>query len=245
MTQSRDESPPSRIELVVLACLSQSKPPSDAELGDAVQQLGLPRETPEAARRRALDLLAGLVRRAWVTGEDEVPGRGRQRKSPSPRKLTDSGKRALRVAFNLPRTPTWSQVRDKHLPSLALGVPPGSELASKACTESALTAAVLCTRFGVRDAHTPLAVCDALIANALGMSLEASGGKLTLDLLRVHVLQRGIDRQARDAPGPDDQSYAARLAAWIAWSGPPAGREPGEAHDRRVRDAGAGRGLRG
>jgi hypothetical protein len=218
MAQSHDESSPSRIELVVLACLSQSKPPSDAELGDALQQLALPRETPDAARRRAVELLAGLVRRAWVTGDGEVPGRGRQRKSQLPRTLTDSGKRALRSAFNLPRAPTWAQVRDKHLPSLALGMTPGSELAERSCTESALTAAVLCTRFGVRDAHTPVAVCDALIANALGMSLGASGSRLTLDRIRAHVLKRGIDRQARDAPSPDVKSYAAALAAWIACS---------------------------
>jgi len=217
MAQSRDESLPSRIELVVLACLSQSKPPSDAELGDAVQQLALPRETPEAARRRALELLAGLERRAWVTGDDDAPGRGRKRKS-QPRKLTDSGKRALRTAFQLTRAPTWAQVRDKHLASLVLGVPPGSELASRACTENAMMAAVLCTRFGVRDAHTPVAVCDALIANALGMSLGASGGRLTLDRIRAHVLLRGIDGQARDAPSPDGTGYAARLAAWIACS---------------------------
>jgi len=218
MSQARDESSPSRIELVVLACLSQSKPPSDAELGGAIQQLALPRETPEAARRRAGEILAGLARRAWVTGDDEVPGRGRQRKSQSPRKLTDSGKRALRNAFNLTRVPTWAQVRDKHLPSLALGVPPGSDLASEACTENAIMAAVLCTRFGVRDAHTPVAVCDALIANALGMSLGASEGSLTLDRIRAHVLLRGIDRQARDAPSPDVKGYAPRLAAWIAYS---------------------------
>lgn len=214
MAQAHDESPPSRIELVVLACLSQSKPPTDAELGDAVQQLALPKEPAEVARQRAVELLAGLVRCAWVTGNDEAPRRTRQRKPPPPRKLTDSGKRVLRTAFNLPRVPTWAEVRDKHLPSLALGVPPGSELAATACTESAMMAAVLCARFGIRDAVTPVAVCDALIANALGMS----GGKLTLDRIRAHVLMRGIDRQARDLPSPDAKGHATRLAAWIACS---------------------------
>jgi hypothetical protein len=214
MTQSREEFLSSRIELVVLACLSQVKPPSDAELGDAVQQLALPRESAEAARRRALELLAGLVRRTWVTGDDETPGRGKQGKPPAPRKLTDRGKRALRNAFNLSRLPTWSQVRDKHLPSLALGVPPGADLAKNACTENAMMAAVLCTRFGVRDAVTPIAVCDALIASALGMST----GKLTLDRIRAHVLTRGIDRQAGDAPSLDATSNAAKLAERIACS---------------------------
>jgi hypothetical protein len=214
MTQSREEPLPSRIELVVLACLSQSKPPSDAELGDAVQQLALPGESAEAAQRRAGELLRELVHRAWVTGDDGAPGRGKRRKSPSPRKLTDSGKRALRNAFNLSRVPTWSQVRDKHLPSLALGVPPGAELAKDACSEDALMAAVLGTRFGVRGARTPVAVCDALIASALGMP----AGKLTLGRMRAHVLARGIDRQATDAPSPGSKEYVDRLAAWIACS---------------------------
>jgi len=214
MAQSRDESPPSRIELVVLACLSQSKPPSDVDLGDAVRQLALPTESVEATRHRAVELLAGLVRRAWVTGDDAVPRPGKQRNSQPPRRLTDSGKRALRNAFNLTRVPTWTQVRDRHLPSLALGVPPGSELAGKACTENAMMAAVLCARFGVRDALTPAAVCDALIASVLGMPR----GKLTLDRIRAHVLTRGIDQQAQDAPGPDVAQRAVKLAAWIACS---------------------------
>lgn len=214
MAQSHEESPPSRIELVVLACLSQKTPPSDAELGDAVQQLVLPKEPAEVVRRRAVELLAGLVRRAWVTGDGDAPRRARQRKPPSPRKLTDSGKRVLRNAFNLPRVPTWAQVRDKHLPSLALGVPPGSELARKVCTEDAMMAAVLCARFGVRDAVTPMAVCDALIADALGMPR----GRLTLDRIRAHVLMRGIDRQARDGLNPDAKGHAAKLAVWVACS---------------------------
>jgi hypothetical protein len=212
MAQSRDESPPSRIELVVLACLSQAKPPSDADLGDAVQQLALPNESAELARRRAAELLAGLVRRAWVTGDDEA---SRQRKPQPARKLTDSGKRALRTSLQLSRTPTWAQVRDKHLPALALGVAPGSELAKNVGTESAMTAAVLGARYGVRDASTPMALCDALIADLLGMPR----GKLTLDRIRAHVLLRRIDRSARDVPSPDEESsYAPRLAAWIACS---------------------------
>lgn len=215
MAQSRDESPPSRIELVVLACLSQSTPPSDAELGEAVQELALPGESVEATRRRAHDLLVELVRRAWVTGDDAAPQRGKQRKSEPPRTLTEIGKRVLRNAFHLARAPTWAQVRDKHLPALALEGASGAELAAKTCTESALMAAVLCVRFGVRGAATPRAVYDALIADALGMP---RGGRLTLGGMRAHVLARGIDRQARDAPSPSAKDYPAKLAAWIACS---------------------------
>lgn len=210
MPQSRDDSLPSRPELVVLACLSQKKPPSDAELGDAIQQLVLPNESAEVARRRAVELLAGLVRRGWVTGDDEA---ARQRKPQSARKLTDSGKRMLRTSFQMSRAPTWPQARDQHFPALALGVTPGSELSKKAGTENALIAAVLGARYGIRDAFTPMAVCDALIADLLGMPR----GKLTLDSIRAHVLLRRIDRSAQDVPSPG-KGYAARLAAWIACS---------------------------
>jgi hypothetical protein len=212
MPHSRDESPPSRIELVVLACLSQKKPPSDTELGEAIQQLVLPGEPAEAARRRAIELMAGLVRRALVTGDDES---SRPRKTEPARKLTDSGKRVLRTTFQLPRTPTWSQVRDKHLPALAIGVAPSSEMSKKVGTESGLTAAVLGAQYGVPDAFTPMAVCDALIADLLGMPR----GKLTLDSIRAHVLLRRIDRSRWDVPSRDAKGgYASKLATWIACS---------------------------
>jgi len=212
MAQSRDESPPSRSELIVLACLSQPKPPSDAKLGEVVQQLALPRGSAEEARRRAVELRAGLLRRGWVTGEGEAAPRAKRRGSSAPWKLTESGARVLRTAFNLHHAPTWAEVRDKHVPSLALGLASGSEVASSACTESALTAAVLCARFGIRDAHNAVAVCDALIAKELGIPR----GKLTLDGIRAHILSRGIDKQAKDAPSPASKGYGTKLAAWIA-----------------------------
>jgi hypothetical protein len=212
MAQPREEVSPSRIELVVLACLSQSKPPSDTEIGEAVQQLALPAESVESARRRAVELLACFVRRAWVTGEDDASRRGTQRNGQASRKLTDSGKRVLRNAFNLSRTPTWAQARDRHFASLALGVPPGSDLAAKVCTENAMMAAVLGARFGIRDAFTPMAVCDAIIADALGMPR----GKLTLDRMRAHILMRGVDGLAKGVPSTDGKGYAGKLAAWLA-----------------------------
>lgn len=213
MAQSRDEIP-SRIELVVLACLSQSKPPAEVEIGEVLQQLALPGESVEAARRRAGEILAVFAQRAWVTTDGDTPRRRRRKEAsgPSPRLLTETGKRVLRTAFDLPRAPTWAQVRDKHFPARALGLTPGSEQAEKGCTETAMTAAVLGARFGIRDALTPMEVCDAVIADALGMPR----GKLTLDRLRAHVLQRGISAPADDAPSPEVRGYAGKLAAWLA-----------------------------
>ncbi len=211
MAQSRDESLPSRIELVVLACLSQKKPPSDAELGEVVQQLIAPGDSAEAARRRGTELLAGLVRRAWVTGDGEVP---RKPKSAASRTLTESGKRALRIGFQLSKAPTWAQVRDKHLAAMALGIPPGSERAKKVCNETGLTATVLGARYGIHDAYTPVAVCDAVIADLLGMPR----GNLTLEGIRAHILLRGVDRSAQGIPAPSPRGYVTKLAAWIASS---------------------------
>jgi len=93
-------------------------------------------------------------------------------------------------------------------------VPPGPELAKQACTETALMAAVLSARFGVRGVSTPMEVCDALIASALGMP----AGKLTLDRIRAHVLLRKIDRQASGLPDPSSKGYASKVAAWISCS---------------------------
>jgi len=212
--QSRDEASPSRIELVVLACLAQSKPPSDAELGDTLHLLALPRESAAVARQRAVEVLARLVRRAWVTGEDEPVRRNRQGKVRPPRTLTDAGARVLRDAFQLSRAPTWAEVRDKHLPALGLGAAAAADLAGRPLTETALTAAVLGARFGVRHAATPMAVCDALICAALGMP----AGKLTLDRIRAHVLLRAIDAPPPDGPAPGCKGYTAKLAASIAYS---------------------------
>src|SRR5262245_17961028 len=160
MAQSRDESP-SRIGLVVLACLSQSKPTTEDEIGEALYQLALANESAETARRRASELLTGLVRRGLVTSDSDA-SRSKSPTAPSPRKLTDSGRRALREAFQLKKAPTWSQVRDKHMPAMALGLSPGSEITKKACTESGLVAAVVGARLGIRNELTPTAVCDAV-----------------------------------------------------------------------------------
>jgi hypothetical protein len=221
MTDYRDESSLSRIELVVLACLSQTKvTPTDSDLGDVVREFALPNEPADAARRRASELLGGLVRRRLVTGDNSAGSSAAKSTKLKPRKLTDEGKRVLRTAFNLPKTPTWAQVRDKHLPALALRKIPGLQPGQKT-TEGDIVAALLCARFGIQGAHTPMDVCDALIADALGMPR----GQLTMDALRVHILTRGIDNPAKlprpevkltKSGKPSKVSYASQLATWVA-----------------------------
>lgn len=222
MTQFRDEPSLSRIELVVLARLSQGKAtPTDNELGEVVHDLALPNESAEAARRRAVELLTGLVRRKLVTSDGQAVAPA-SKSAPKPRKLTDDGKRVLRNVFNLPKVPTWAQVRDKHLP--ALGIGKASSSTPKQRTASGeMVAALLRTRFGIPDAPTAMDVCDALIADALKMPR----GKLTLEALRAHVLLRSVDNQA-NAPRPQvkmtksgkpaKSSYADQLATWVAYT---------------------------
>lgn len=200
MAPPRDDSPPSRIELVVLACLSQRKSPGDAALGAAVHELALPNEQAAAARLEALRILKKLVDRGWVTSER------------SPRKLTPGGERALRTVFNLTAVPSWIDVRDQHFASLALGVPAGSALAKAACKEPAIVTAVLAVRFGVCDARELSDVCDAIVADTLGMPR----GKMTLARIRAHVLAREVEKQAKGVRNAGSHMTCARLAMSIA-----------------------------
>ena len=192
MTSTRDDHSLSRLELVVLARLSVAKPPTERALGAAVLELALPGESPGRAREVAIDTLAALRARAFVSE------RGRA--------ITDEGKRALRAAFGLSRAPTWTEVRDAHLPALALGLPPGTDQTTRAIhNKDALCASVLRGLLGVREGSTLNEVCDALVAEALGLPR----GPLTLNDIRTHVLARRAGVEAKGMP----KELAARVAA--------------------------------
>jgi hypothetical protein len=192
MTDARDDLSLSRIELVVLARLSTKKPPRERELGDAVLELALPSEPPARGREVAMETLAALRGRALV--------------SEQARALTEDGRRALRAAFGLARAPTWTEVRDIHLPALALGLKPGSEHATRTLQDaSTIAAAVLRAQLGLRDASRLMAVCDALVAEALGLP----PGPLTLNRIRSHVLARRVGVEAKGKP----MELAMRVAA--------------------------------
>jgi cell pole-organizing protein PopZ len=173
MTNPRDQHSLSRLELVVLARLSTLKPPTERALGDAVFELVLLAESAARAKEVALETLAAL--------------RGRGLVSERVRGLTDEGRRALRGAFGLSRVPTWTEVRDAHLPAFGLGLQPGSEQATGVVrSKDALAAAVLREHLEIREGANLNAVCDALIAEALGLP----PGPVTMNVIRAHVLAR-------------------------------------------------------
>jgi lambda repressor-like predicted transcriptional regulator len=186
------EPPLSGIELVVLACLSQSKSPKDDVLGNAVRELCQPDASAEHARAAAVDTVTALRQRGLVSQRGRKP--------------STEGGLALRAAFGLARKPTWSAVRDRHLPALAFGLEPGSEAAARAVRNGdAIMAEALRRRLGIRDASTATAMCDTLIAEALGMP----PGPITLDRIRTHMLARRAGVKAEGKSG----ELAMRLAA--------------------------------
>lgn len=200
MTTSQNHSSLSRIELVVLACLSQAKPPSEAVLGKAVHDLCLPGESLARGLAVASETIAVLRRRMLVSGDRRV--------------LTDAGAGALRAELRLAHTPTWSEVRGTHLPALALGLAPGSEAARVVADQATIVPAILSARFGVRDASTLVELCDALIAEAVGMAPVP----VKQEQLRAHVLARraGIDARGKL------EAIATRAAKAAVGAGPSA-----------------------
>jgi len=201
MVNARDDQPLTRLEVLVLARASDSKTLKEEALAKTVFELALPNESPARAREVALETFEVLSARGLV----KKPSRTRKGNVGS-KLLTDEGRRALRSVFGLTRVPTWSQVRDYHLPALALGLKPGSVQAKAAVSsEDAITATVLRGKLGIEHAPTVADLCDALIAEVLGMS----PGKLTLGKIRAHVLAR---RSGVEVKGELDD-IAARVVA--------------------------------
>src|SRR6185295_12242139 len=151
MAQSQDESL-SRVELVVLARLTKSNPPSEDQLRAAVLELCVPDPSPDRVRVDVPAIVKELRRRRLV--------------SPTSMVRTDSGSTALRKVLGVTRAPAWDRVPTL-LAALALGVPAGSSAARTAVTEDSLVVTVLCKKLGVSRAATTTALCDALIADAL------------------------------------------------------------------------------
>lgn len=220
MSNVGSEVPLSRLELIVLARLSSARPPAPQELGEAVKAFVLPAESLPRAREVAIEVLGrlharGLVadqpspKRAPAAAPASKPGRSSRARPPAPprpgRTLSDAGRRALCAALNVGGAPSWTQIRDAHVPALALGIRPGSREAQAALKDArTIATAVLRTEYGVTQASTPAALADALITEQLGLP----AGKVTLDLIRVHFLAK---RAGVDARGKLEQ-VAPRLA---------------------------------
>lgn len=194
MPQSRAEPALSPVELVVLARLSKSNPPSEDELRSSVAEL-LPDIPPERARAEIAEVVAALRRRGLVSSKH--------------RTRTDAGASQLRKALGVDRAPAWD-----HLPglltALALGRPSGPKAARAAYSEEAVAAMVLSEKLGVARVTTTSALCDALIAELLGMT----SGEMTLGRIRAHVLASRAAMLATGVdPAGDPSALAAKLAA--------------------------------
>jgi hypothetical protein len=173
----------SRFALIVLARLSCAKPPSPKALAEALTELASADALPDLAPKLAADTLAELRRRGLVTDRRNA--------------LTANGERALRAAFELADTPSWSEVRTAHLPARALGLRPGSDVATSALKNSnTIALAVLRARYKLPERAKPTAVSDALIREALGMP----PGPVTIGSIRAHVLSRCVGPQAKGTP---------------------------------------------
>jgi hypothetical protein len=183
----------SRLELIVLARLSSTKPPSATQLVKDVAALAFPSEAAGQAQEPVLQALAGLRNRGLVNKPRNT--------------LNDKGEQQLRKAFELSETPTWAQVRDEHLAARELGLRPGSDDAIGVFKAGPkLAVAILRASTRAPKASTVISLCDALIADALGVP----PGPVTLERIRAHVLARHAKIEAK---GSLDQIAVAAAAA--------------------------------
>jgi hypothetical protein len=175
----------SRLELVVLSRLGSKTSTSLPALGKAVREL---------AARDAADTLAADTFDALCT-------RGLAIRRQRARLRTEAGNHALRQALGIATTPAWRDVRDTHLPRLALAQRGG--VAPPVLSAEAIAIALLRARHALPDATTVAELGDALLREALGMP----PGPLSLTGLRAHVLGRRLER-----PIPEGRKLPLHLA---------------------------------
>jgi hypothetical protein len=112
--------------------------------------------------------------------------------------LTESGRLALRTAFDLEATSTWKETCDSVVPALVMGVPPGSEAADAALGSiEAMTTTLLRRDRVLGEPLTVNQLCDQVIARALGMP----PGPVTPVGIRAYVLAMhcGVEGKAEFA----------------------------------------------
>jgi hypothetical protein len=204
MTDLRDHRPLSRVELTVLARLSAANAPTALDIGKSLSGLGMSLAKPALMDCVTATLAALRDRALLIEVVTSSPGRkpGKTaRARPSKRKvtprfiLTESGRIALRSAFDLKITPTWRETCDSVVPAVALGLSPGSKVAVAALRSTEAMMAILLRRDrGLGEALTLNQLCDQIIARTLGMP----PGLVTLAGLRAFALSMhcGVDKKA-------------------------------------------------
>lgn len=200
MTSKRDDRSLSPLELVVLARHSAPNPPGPSEVAKDVHKLVLAEEPAASARARVAETLLSLQQRGLLS----KPLR-------TSRRLTDAGNLALRGAFALIHIPTWSDVRSSYLPALALNLRPGSDEATRLLKDGErLVAERLRIHFGLPSGGTLSGLCDALILDALGLSVS---GPLTLTRLRLLMLAKRAEIEPKGRTPKDLELLIRRVAA--------------------------------
>lgn len=200
MTDLHDQRPLSRVELMVLARLSAAKAPTQSDIAKSLAQSGLPL-TGTALTDCVIATLATLQHRALATAA--ATGKRTSTKTRTPPKtsaaprfaLTDSGRSALRDAFGLDATPTWTHTCNSVVPAIVLGVEPDSKSAGAALASTeAMTATLLRRDRALGEPRTVNQLCDQLIARALGMP----PGTVTPAAIRAYALAMhcGVDSKS-------------------------------------------------
>src|ERR1044071_7375612 len=176
MTSKTDHQLMSNLELLVLARLACATGANEDELAAALTEVAPP-DGPRTAREHIVEALTALRRRSLATSPAPTARSPRPRSQP-----TEEGKRLVGTALGVDTKPRWENVKRRHVPALALGISAGSDQVSKLSQAEELTLTVLRQRFQVPEATTTIALCDALIARALGLFSD----KVTLLQLRAH-----------------------------------------------------------
>jgi hypothetical protein len=182
-----------RIEILILARLSASKPPKPSDVADSLARLAAPAATKNEWRAQLATLLDELRARSLVE---------RMR-------LTEAGTVALRNALGVAKLPPWKTIRDRLLPTIALGEKPDSSIGGEQ-----LAMAVLAEQLRLQRQSTWTQLLDALVAAELGLP----AGKVTLDRIRAHFLSRRAGITTRGKA----EDVAKRIAA-MALRAPNAG----------------------
>jgi hypothetical protein len=174
------------IELLVLARYVHTKPPGPQELAKILIQLALPSDSPAQSRAKALGAQGSLVQKGLLAKPAAKRRRGLV--------ISEEGQRALCAKLALPTTPKWTDVRDRHLPTLAVGSLPGSADARDTTkTWETLALRVLRGEKAVPEAPTLLLLGNALLLAALGLP----SGAVTMDRLRMAALAKAFDMEPR------------------------------------------------
>lgn len=177
-----------RIDLPILARLAVNPQPSPSDLAKQLRRLVRPTATDADFRRELAPHLDRLAAGKWI-----------QRK---PLRVTESGRARVLEELGTKTVPPWREVRDRHLPGLALGRAPGIGVDDP-------RVAILARLLG-RKPDRIEAMVDAVVADELGLD-----GEVTLSRIRAHLLARrlGLSTRSGEAPAMVDLVVASAIKA--------------------------------